>query len=799
MMHSPAHEDRLIATAPHEQILQRGIEILQCARQLAVLSAMGAAAARARDLETLLRTAIEDLLTFLPFEAGAIYLREELPDSGSRAPVGPTDRSTLHLRVHRGIPPSFTEMLARVPLGEGPIGEAAALGAPLFIEFSTSRPPLYRNLMQRAGFHSFLLIPLRAEEQTLGVLLLLGRNSAHVLSGEGPSREPRPESPRQQTPRLSLAEYSSAFFSALGDLLGTAIARARRYEHLAAERERESHRAERWHRAARILKMLAAVSVPCLLQERAPATSERTREILSEACRLLQEAFGFPTVSVFLLDESAQELILAAIRSRYARPLSPGYRHSIYVGTLGWVARHGEVLLANDVSAEPRFVRAHAETKAQLDLAMRCEGRTLGVLSIESDRQDAFDQEDVALLQVIADHLALHLHTVRTVEELREHLERASAQIHAYGAALDVLEEGFAILQDKRLREANRRMAELTGLSRGELLALESVLDLFSEEERDRARTLLEREASEKTPRAAQLHLRRKGGGEIAVQAIVRPIVYEGKPALCLILETRKDHPPETPLQEEKLTALERFVSGVAHELNNPLTSVLGYAELLLTQEPLSERAQRDLHTIREQAQRAKKVIQNLLTFARFYRPEKEVIDLNEVIRAALEAYRLHTPMSPLRVRTNLSPDLPLIRADRNLLQQVFSNIILNAEHAVREARGHGTLLIETRRKLSSEGDPSDEVIEIRFTDDGPGIPASHLPRIFDPFFTTKPPGVGTGLGLSICYGIIKEHGGEIYAVSEEGRGATFIIELPLSPRSEPKDPPFLDRSSRLR
>jgi len=569
--------------------------------------------------------------------------------------------------------------------------------------------------------------------------------------------------------------------------LGTAIEKARRYRELVERAQRERQRVELWQRVSRLATMLLARSLRGAARGGGTAAPEGEDELFTEACRLIQEMFGFPNVSLFKLDESAEELILVATQSRYARPAPLGYRQSIYVGTLGWVARHGEALLANDVAIEPRFVRYHAETRAEFDLPIKANGRLIGILSVESDRPHAFTEDDVAALRLIVEHLSAHLENARIVETLRRQLEHAIESERLHRMVIEALGEGIAIVQDQRVRYANRRLAELVGLSPGELSALSDFLALVREEDRDRARALLESERRSEARVAIEFRPARRRGDDIVLRAQSVPIEYEGKPAVCVILSDGggERSPLERRLQGEKLAALEQFVSGIAHELNNPLTSVLGYAELLLAHEPMSESARHDLRTIIEQAQRAKRVVQNLLAFARFYRPEKVAMDVNDALRAALDAYRARTPSSPLHVITNLAPELPRIWADRNLLEQVFANIILNAEHAVRQARGHGTLLVETRVKRSSGEDPSQEVIEIRFTDDGPGIPASHLSRIFDPFFTTKPPGVGTGLGLSICYGIIKEHGGEIYALSEEGQGATFVIELPLSPTVE--------------
>ncbi len=800
MIGSLPHDDRLMCLATPERILQRTIEILEHTRQLAILNIAAAAASRIHDLDALLQNVVGRLLELLSFEAGAIYLREDVP---LRAADRAEPLQALRLRLSRGIPPSFVELLERAPVGEGPIADVAAVGESLFLEVSAVEPLPYRHLIRRAGFHLFALIPLRAGEQTIGVLLLASRNHPATAAGEGaPSSANALTSTTGANALCDLpTEYRSAFFSALGSLLGTAIENARRYRELTERAQRERQRVEQWQRVGRLATTLLVRSLRGTSRGGGMAAPESEDELFTEACRLIQEMFGFPNVSLFKLDESAEELILVATQSRYARPAPLGYRQSIYVGTLGWVARHGEVLLANDVAIEPRFVRYHAETRSEFDLPIKADGRLIGVLSIESDRPYAFTEDDVTALRLIAEHLSAHLENARFVEALRRQLEQAIESERLHRTVIEALGEGIAIVQDRRVRYANRCLAELVGLPVGELSAFSDFLALVREEDRDRVRTLLESERPSETSAVIEFRLARRSGGDIALQVRSVPVEYEGKPAVCMILSGGggERSPLERRLQAEKLAALEQFVSGIAHELNNPLTSVLGYAELLLAHEPMSESARHDLRTIIEQAQRAKKVVQNLLAFARFYRPEKIAMDVNDALRAALDAYRARTPSSPLRVVMNLAPDLPRIWADRNLLEQVFSNIILNAEHAVRQARGHGTLLVETRVKRSSGEGSSQEAIEIRFTDDGPGIPASHLSRIFDPFFTTKPPGVGTGLGLSICYGIIKEHGGEIYALSEEGQGATFVIELPLSPTVGARDSIPTDRSPQSR
>jgi signal transduction histidine kinase len=179
-----------------------------------------------------------------------------------------------------------------------------------------------------------------------------------------------------------------------------------------------------------------------------------------------------------------------------------------------------------------------------------------------------------------------------------------------------------------------------------------------------------------------------------------------------------------------------------------------------------------DLKVIYSEAKRAADVMKNLLVFARKHSPAKRLININSVIEKVLALRAYEHKVENIQVISRLAPDLPLAMADYFQLQQAFLNIVINAEHFMRWESQRGTLTITTRR--------IGNIIRARFTDDGPGIARENLGRLFDPFFTTKGVGEGTGLGLSICHGIIAEHGGRIYAESERGRGATFIVELPV-------------------
>ncbi|HLX97048.1 MAG TPA: ATP-binding protein [Verrucomicrobiae bacterium] len=223
-------------------------------------------------------------------------------------------------------------------------------------------------------------------------------------------------------------------------------------------------------------------------------------------------------------------------------------------------------------------------------------------------------------------------------------------------------------------------------------------------------------------------------------------------------------------LQSEKLSALGEFVAGVAHELNNPLTSVVGFSEILRG-ENLDSKNQHYVEMIFKAAQRCQRIVSLLLSFARPQKPERKPVSVNTLVEAVLEIVGYPLRTSNIEVVTRLDPGLPLVMADGNQIQQVLLNVLNNARQAIEETHSGDRIIITTTMSRTN--------VRIIIQDNGPGIPQEILPRIFDPFFTTKGVGKGTGLGLSLCYGIIKEHGGTIIPAGRAGEGATFTIELP--------------------
>ena len=221
----------------------------------------------------------------------------------------------------------------------------------------------------------------------------------------------------------------------------------------------------------------------------------------------------------------------------------------------------------------------------------------------------------------------------------------------------------------------------------------------------------------------------------------------------------------------DRLASLGELSAGVAHELNNPLTGVIGFSQLILEGD-VPPQIREDLGIIASEAQRAAKIVKNLLTFARKQPPVKALHQLNDCIREVLNLRSYEQKNLNIQVIDLLDAALPKVMMDYSQIQQVIINIVINAEFFMTQFHKCGTLTVSTQRHGN--------YVRASFGDDGPGISGETLRHIFSPFFTTKEVGKGTGLGLSICHGIIQEHGGKIYAESEPGKGATFVVELPI-------------------
>jgi PAS domain S-box-containing protein len=267
------------------------------------------------------------------------------------------------------------------------------------------------------------------------------------------------------------------------------------------------------------------------------------------------------------------------------------------------------------------------------------------------------------------------------------------------------------------------------------------------------------RDASWRTMRAAASPLFDAEGRVSGVIVSVRDITVEKK------LE-------QQIIQSERLAAMGQMIGGFAHELNNPLTSILGMTELL-QEDPATEPIRKQLNTLQQQGRRAADIVQNLMYFSRPPAAGRSPINLSEMMQRTLALHSYSLRKNNITVDFLPEESLPWVNGDPHQLMQVFLNLILNAEQAIREVRDRGTL----RVRLGSDGDS----VTASLLDDGPGIAPEILPNIFDPFYTTRRPGRGTGLGLSVCRAILREHGGNVEAASGPGGGAVFTVTLPVA------------------
>jgi signal transduction histidine kinase/BarA-like signal transduction histidine kinase len=264
--------------------------------------------------------------------------------------------------------------------------------------------------------------------------------------------------------------------------------------------------------------------------------------------------------------------------------------------------------------------------------------------------------------------------------------------------------------------------------------------------------------------------------GTLRIDALVRDVSERKK------LDDESRDLYQQLVQAEKMAALGQTISGVAHELNNPLATMLTWSERL-AKKPLDEGTRRGIDVILHEAERAAKIVRQLLTFARKRQSTRSMVDINQVVRETLSLRAYEQRVTNIAVIDALAAGLPQVFADPHQLQQVMLNLVINAEQAMLSSHGRGTLVVRTWH------DAATEAVMLELNDDGPGVPDDVQAKIFDPFFTTKDVGKGTGLGLTVAYAIVREHGGRI-RVQPAARGASFVVELPVTPGTERESAP---------
>lgn len=364
------------------------------------------------------------------------------------------------------------------------------------------------------------------------------------------------------------------------------------------------------------------------------------------------------------------------------------------------------------------------------------------------------------------------VHATKDITERKKAEEALILNAERHRAILKTAMDGvWRISVQGRLIEVNDSYCEMSGYSEKELLTM-SVSDLEVIDSPGDVMARIQKVITKGQDRFVTNH-RRKDGSIFDVEISTKYQTFDGGSLIVFIHDiTEHNKLTEQLMAQDRLASIGQLVSGVAHEINNPMTSVIGFSDLLLEKD-LPPDIKDDVEIINSEAKRTTKIVQNLLTFARQCSEGKVLMNIQETIDRVLALRSHEQKVNNIQINTHFVSDLPQIMANSSQLQQVFFNLIINAEQAMLQVHNEGIITISTEQIGDS--------IKVTIADDGPGISPENMKRLFTPFFTTKEVGKGTGLGLSISYGIIKNHGGRIYAESRNGAGATFIVELPIN------------------
>jgi len=488
-------------------------------------------------------------------------------------------------------------------------------------------------------------------------------------------------------------------------------------------------------------------------------------ELFDATASVLHEGQALDLVLVgYQLDDSPR------MTGFLARPFSDDY--------LGILVRRAEKFLgweAGRAAVERRELQMFDEARGARDdfreedlilLPVVRQGRPVACLLVVPSGSP--DEGRMRVLYSASNQLSLHLDRILTVRE---------AEADRFRSIVDSMPQGV-VLTDARLRvlQANRsarsmlEAANVPGVDDLEPFVRHYELEAAVERVRGACAPLAEGEVRIDEERVWIVTVSPVHDPKGAVEGLVL--------VLTDVSERRRLRDQLT--QAEKMSSLGRMISGVAHELNNPLASIVGYAQLI---DPASgdEKLAERLQILRREAERCRKIVENLLSFARRREPEILSLSLNEVVRNVVTLLEYQLRVDDVGVETELGRDVPALRGDAHQLEQVLVNLLTNARHAIGKSGRPGTVFISTRRAASGT-----VVLEVR--DDGPGIPDAVRSRIFDPFFTTKPAGEGTGLGLSLVYGIVAAHGGTIEVHQPPEGGTLFRLTFHVGDvsRTEP-------------
>lgn len=419
------------------------------------------------------------------------------------------------------------------------------------------------------------------------------------------------------------------------------------------------------------------------------------------------------------------------------------------------------------------IAQGHEVTGTVAAVPLQAHDEILGAIALVRNGATPLDDTDFRLLSTAATHAALALGNARFVELIR-------AGKVQWEATFDAIADGIAVIDDTgRIRRVNRALANLLDTQVVDLIGQELAPYLVSDP------VVIEDILAVSQSADPAPHITRSDVLNRILRITTASLTGERAWTVVLIEDVTEQQALEASvIQSEKMAAVGQLVSGVAHELNNPLTSISGLTEFLLQQPYVGEEGRKHLDVIHEQADRAAAIVRNLLTFARQGPRDSENVDINDVVERTTALTRYEMQLCDVAFSVDLDPELPPVHGDRFQLQQVILNLVTNAIQAVAENPPGQERVITVRTSVA------DELVVLDVSDSGPGIPMDAQTRIFDPFYTTKDPGKGTGLGLSITYGIVQTHGGNIKIATRDQGGSRFVVSLPATsaPTQLPSD-----------
>ena len=489
----------------------------------------------------------------------------------------------------------------------------------------------------------------------------------------------------------------------------------------------------------------------------------RPATIVEIVARTLSEQLAPGRLSVMLLDIDTNGLTVSYHNGpRPATTDEPLLQLALHRGPLVFpddvVARAAELQVSLDGPAPASWLGAPIVAVS----------RTIGAVAMEGDRKNALDDGALLFTRAVLAQAGIALENARLVELLSSGKREWEQTVDAFNQAICYIDPQGAV------RRANRVFAELIKLP---VTALPGRpwLTLLPPSWVDPVARLLTLEGA---PRPVEI---RAGERTLMVTAIAT-----GEPGAAVLLfedqsEKRRLH--DQLLQSEKMSAIGQLIAGVAHDLNNPLASVVGFSDLLGEAADVPPRLAEPLAMIRQEAERASAIVRNLLSFARRQEGERQLQSIRPILESTHQLLKNQLLAARIELTLEFEPGLPEVEVHANQIKQVLVNIINNAAQAIistRATEGGGKIQIVT--KCEPDG------LSVHISDNGPGIPEAVAQRVFEPFFSTKSEGEGTGLGLSICLGIVKEHGGSVTVDpggAGSGRGATFTVELPTGVRTE--------------